>query len=285
MKIDYGFILAAGMGTRMGKIGKVLPKPLWPIGFKKLIDIPISQMREIGIKKIYINTHHCHREIETYLDKDEYSDVELVYEEELLGSGGGVLNIIDKVKKGNLLILNSDMFLNYNLKNWINAWDICNSRISLLCMRIKKGDSFSNVMIENNTLKQINNGQTDITFSGASILRMDSYNIKLGCSNFFDVIAPYKSEKVSAYLDDKLNYYDFGTKLSYYKSHFDLKNDDEAKNWLENNGLWADGFVCHRSKTINYSGEKSNLKNSILLTAGTTSSEGIIYKDLLDDIN
>ena len=38
MKVDYGLILAAGFGTRMGDEGRRLPKPLWPIFEENLIS-------------------------------------------------------------------------------------------------------------------------------------------------------------------------------------------------------------------------------------------------------
>ncbi|PJB53459.1 MAG: nucleotidyltransferase family protein, partial [Bdellovibrio sp. CG_4_9_14_3_um_filter_39_7] len=56
MSINTGLILCAGKGTRMGAIGKVLPKPLWPLFEKTLIDWQIIQMMKLGIKNIYINT-------------------------------------------------------------------------------------------------------------------------------------------------------------------------------------------------------------------------------------
>ena len=42
MQLDFAYILAAGKGTRMGEIGKVVPKPLWPIYEKSLLELQVA---------------------------------------------------------------------------------------------------------------------------------------------------------------------------------------------------------------------------------------------------
>ena len=49
MQIDYALILSAGLGTRMGEIGKILPKVLWPIYFKSLLELQIRYCQSLGI--------------------------------------------------------------------------------------------------------------------------------------------------------------------------------------------------------------------------------------------
>ncbi len=39
MQINQALLLCAGLGTRMGNIGKHIPKPLWPIFEKKFIRV------------------------------------------------------------------------------------------------------------------------------------------------------------------------------------------------------------------------------------------------------
>ena len=58
MQIDYCLILAAGFGTRMGEIGKSLPKVLWPIFERSLLELQVEYAKSLGIQKIFINLHH-----------------------------------------------------------------------------------------------------------------------------------------------------------------------------------------------------------------------------------
>ncbi len=67
MQIDYALILSAGKGTRMGEVGKLLPKPLWPIFHKTLLELQVEYCLELGIKKIFINTHYLAESIRNFL--------------------------------------------------------------------------------------------------------------------------------------------------------------------------------------------------------------------------
>ena len=60
-------ILAAGLGTRMGPLGEVLPKVLWPVFEKTLLELQIHFARELGAKSIYVNTFHQGAKIEKFL--------------------------------------------------------------------------------------------------------------------------------------------------------------------------------------------------------------------------
>ncbi len=48
-------ILAAGFGTRMGSITKLVPKPLIKINDKTLLEENIEKLASIGVKEIIIN--------------------------------------------------------------------------------------------------------------------------------------------------------------------------------------------------------------------------------------
>ena len=47
MKVNKALILSAGFGTRMGEIGKTLPKILWPIFDKSLLELQVLYLKEM----------------------------------------------------------------------------------------------------------------------------------------------------------------------------------------------------------------------------------------------
>jgi mannose-1-phosphate guanylyltransferase len=84
MKVDYCLILAAGFGTRMGLIGKSLPKVMWPIFEKTLLETQIIYARKFNPRKIYINVHHQADIVVDYFQKKGIaSDVEFLFEPEI----------------------------------------------------------------------------------------------------------------------------------------------------------------------------------------------------------
>ena len=92
MPIDYCLILAAGFGTRMGEIGKHLPKVMWPVFEKTLLELQVSYARSLGIKNIYINLHYMGETIEKFCkEKSSFEGVQLLWEKpEILDIGGAI---------------------------------------------------------------------------------------------------------------------------------------------------------------------------------------------------
>ncbi|HQP25897.1 MAG TPA: sugar phosphate nucleotidyltransferase, partial [Smithellaceae bacterium] len=59
MQINTAFILGAGLGTRLRPLTENTPKPLLPIGGRPIITYAMEHLREAGVKRFIVNTHHC----------------------------------------------------------------------------------------------------------------------------------------------------------------------------------------------------------------------------------
>jgi NDP-sugar pyrophosphorylase family protein len=84
------FILAAGLGTRMGPLSRVLPKPAWPLGGRPLLDWCADGLRRAGFRHLACNAHHLPDQVETALAG---TGVEVCREPALLGSAGGLRHV------------------------------------------------------------------------------------------------------------------------------------------------------------------------------------------------
>lgn len=89
MAID-AFILAAGLGTRMGPLSQVLPKPAWPLGGRPLLGWCADSLRRAGFRNLACNAHHLPGQVEEALAG---SGVEVCREPVLLGSAGGLRHV------------------------------------------------------------------------------------------------------------------------------------------------------------------------------------------------
>ena len=85
-------ILAAGRGTRLGALGRSLPKCMMPVGGKPVIQHTIERMRHFGIREIVINLCHLSQMVIDYVGDGSRFGVTVHYslEEEPLGTAGGV---------------------------------------------------------------------------------------------------------------------------------------------------------------------------------------------------
>lgn len=86
-------IFAAGLGTRMRPITNQLPKALVPIDGIPLLEIVIRRLKYFGIKDIIINVHYLADQIEAFLAKKKYFDINILISDErekVLETGGGL---------------------------------------------------------------------------------------------------------------------------------------------------------------------------------------------------
>jgi mannose-1-phosphate guanylyltransferase len=85
-------LLAAGLGTRLRPLTDDIPKCLVPIRGRPLLDYWLDLLLGGGIEQVLINTHHLAHQVSKHVSKSRWKDrVTLVHEDNLLGTGGTVL--------------------------------------------------------------------------------------------------------------------------------------------------------------------------------------------------
>ncbi|MBY0416268.1 MAG: hypothetical protein K2Q18_18990 [Bdellovibrionales bacterium] len=281
MQIDYALILSAGMGTRMGEIGKKMPKPLWPVFFKNLLELQIDFCNEMGIKNIFINTHFLAEEIEDYIRSDKkFENIILLHEDPLLDSGGAIHNMAsrgDVNYSGTLLLINSDQFLFFDKKYYEEAIvALENSRAALFGIKVDKGAKYNETVIVDDQLKEIrkSDGNTDyVTYSGLGLLKLDGLEPVPGATKFFETVANFNEERIQFVVPEKFEYWDFGTAEIYFNSikkiYSQLK--EQKKGWLMDflraNGAFngnEDSFYSLELDSISLDGTNSFEAQSIV---------------------
>jgi aminoglycoside/choline kinase family phosphotransferase/GTP:adenosylcobinamide-phosphate guanylyltransferase len=109
-------ILAAGFGTRLRPYTEWTPKPLFTIAGRPVLDIMIDRLLAAGCRAIVINTHHQHRQIASFLEKQQYPvPVTARHEPQILGTGGAIKNVSDFWDTDPLLVINSDIVTDIDL--------------------------------------------------------------------------------------------------------------------------------------------------------------------------
>ena len=115
MTIKKAMILAAGFGKRMRPLTEKIPKPLIKVGPKNLLERSIELIIKMGINELVINTHHLSKEIDNFIKNKSYEiSITLTKEEELLDTGGGILNATKKFENNPFFVLNPDTIWNKN---------------------------------------------------------------------------------------------------------------------------------------------------------------------------
>lgn len=118
--IMRGFILAAGLGTRLRPLTDVLPKPLVPIAGQPLVERAVRQLVAAGVNEIAINLFHLGDKIADYLGDGRHLGAQISWFREgpeVLGTGGGLKNAEAFLRGGGhaFLLVNGDVWSNFDL--------------------------------------------------------------------------------------------------------------------------------------------------------------------------
>ena len=115
-------ILAAGFGKRLGDLTRDIPKPLIEIKGKALIDYHIEKLISAGFSSVSINVHYLADKIINHVQSKFSGKIELIFshEENILGTGGGVYQGTSGYGQEDILIINSDIFSDFDYRNFLD---------------------------------------------------------------------------------------------------------------------------------------------------------------------
>ena len=215
MKISALFVLTAGYGQRMGKIGEVLPKPLWPIFEKTLLELQFDFYSWIDTGKKVINVHHQVERIQKFMTKQN-PEVQCLYESQLLEIGGAILNLrAEDPKLESVLISNVDQFLCLDPEKIKREVDeLPHFDAILFALPVHRSQGYHQIEVSKNGrfLGVNQNPQIDryLTYSGVALVNFSSITDGVKRVGFFQSIADPKKKNIKV-VDGECSYYDFGT--------------------------------------------------------------------------
>jgi mannose-1-phosphate guanylyltransferase len=281
-KVDCAFILAAGKGSRMGKIGEALPKVLWPIFDKSLLELQVLYARSLNIKDIYINIHYYSEAIRKHIEGSEiFKDINILPEAEILDIGGGIHNLArERNYEGNVLILNCDQF--YFINSRIQELELLMRDYSkvLFTYPIETRLGYNTLNINKHLLEGIvdknfylgKKSRVEQTYTGVSCIDLSSLEKTSGASSFFKTVANYKEGPVYCLERSTEEYWVFGTPKRYYENMFKLTEPESLKSHFGE-------FI---SKNCDMSFEKS--KNRLIFGEMKLYKGIIEYNGLIQDV-
>jgi mannose-1-phosphate guanylyltransferase len=101
-------ILAAGFGTRLRPLTLELPKPAVPVGDRPLLAHVARACRAGGVSSLVVNAHHEHEKLRSIINELAL-DIQVVVEERIRGTAGGVAGARSLYEPGPVLVWNGDI--------------------------------------------------------------------------------------------------------------------------------------------------------------------------------
>lgn len=146
-------ILAGGLGTRLESAVPHLPKSLAPIQQTPFLQILLNQLENAQIlSKAILALGHKAPNIQEFLKNQYYSfSIETSIELSPLGTGGALLQALNKTDAETLLVLNGDSYFDLSLSNFLHFHRIKKADISIACKAMNDTSRYGSITIENSS--------------------------------------------------------------------------------------------------------------------------------------
>ena len=114
-------VMSAGMGTRLRPLTYNIPKPMFPIVNKPVLEHVLELLRKHNIREVVINLYAHRGMIRNYFGDGSRLGIKINYSEEkkLMGTAGGVKKV-ERFFDDTFLVMSGDGLTNINLTNVIN---------------------------------------------------------------------------------------------------------------------------------------------------------------------
>lgn len=135
-----GFILAAGLGTRLRPLTDDRPKALVEVGGMTLLERTIRRLEEAGIEHIVINVHHFADKVTDFIESHQWqARIDISDERDLLLDTGGGLKHAAPLFSGrqNILLHNVDILSDIDLRN-VERRHLTESNLVTLCVSARQ---------------------------------------------------------------------------------------------------------------------------------------------------
>lgn len=111
-------ILAAGRGERMRPLTLATPKPLLPVGGRRLIEWHLAALARAGIREVVVNIAHLREQFAPALGDGSRHGVSIRFSDEgdePLETGGGMLHARPLLGEAPFVLVNGDVWLDLDL--------------------------------------------------------------------------------------------------------------------------------------------------------------------------
>ena len=129
-------IMAGGEGTRLLPVTNVLPKALFPIGNKPIIELIIERFRSYGCMEFYVSVNYKANILKAYFNDFEHDyTINYLHEEQPLGTIGS-LTLLKGVLKDTFCVSNCDILINADYSDILKFHrDNCNKITLIVSMK------------------------------------------------------------------------------------------------------------------------------------------------------
>ncbi len=119
---NWVILMAGGLGTRLGELTKVTPKPMLHVGDKPLLEIIIRRFLDQGFRKFYISVNYMAEVIESHFGDGDHLGAEIRYLREVKRMGtAGSLSLLSESPVEPFIVANGDLLANIDYAHMLDV--------------------------------------------------------------------------------------------------------------------------------------------------------------------
>lgn len=217
-----GFVLAAGLGTRLRPLTDTRPKALVTVGGRTLLELAIDRLASAGATLVVVNVHHWADMVESYLAGRQWPCRVVVSDErsQLLDTGGALRHAAPLFSGcGPVLVHNVDVLSRVDLQEAVrcheaerNLATLCVSRRDTKRLLAFDGEGLLRCRC---TADAVPEGCRPMAFSGISVVNPALFELLPADDHPYPVIDEYvrlsaAHHRIAAFEHDPAHWLDVG---------------------------------------------------------------------------
>ena len=154
--MDSAIILAGGFGTRLKSVVPDRPKILAEVLGRPFIEYQLEWLMGQGIKKVTLAVYHMADQIQEFVEKwsNQKLVIDIIYEDNPLGTGGAVANVIQKKNiVGKVLVINGDTLFYFSIKPVLKYMHNKKEPVLLIASKLDNVSRFGTIIVEDGYVK------------------------------------------------------------------------------------------------------------------------------------
>ncbi len=151
-EVRNAIILAGGLGLRLRKLVKDIPKPMAPIAGKPFLEYLMLQLVTWGINEVILSIGYRGDVIKSYFGNGDKIGIKIRYaeEKEPLGTAGALKMAAGLLDEEDCIVMNGDSFLDIEFDVLIDFHWVSNAKVSMGLVDVNDASRYGRVVVDNN---------------------------------------------------------------------------------------------------------------------------------------
>ena len=140
-------MLVGGQGTRLRPLTLSAPKPMLPTAGVPFLTHLFSRVKAAGVRRVVLSTSYRAAVFADHFGTGADLGLELEYvtEQTPLGTGGGIRNVLDRVRSDDVLVFNGDVLSGVDLAKLVETHRVGDADVTLHLTRVEDPRAFGSV--------------------------------------------------------------------------------------------------------------------------------------------